>query len=271
MGMETSETECLEALRAAAAELGESPTKADYEELGMTPASATIIRVVGGWNEAKEKAGLEINPSTGERVGPKPDGVELPDGTDWDDLSVDQRWHYRNQEWNTERTLQRRARLRSWVNDCKRERGCSRCERDDYRCLEFHHTAPEAKDMAIGEMITHGYGRETLGTEMEKCTVLCANCHRREHYDLPEPEADGRDRERTRAWLYDIKHDEGCQHCGETDPRSLVFHHTGEEKTASVASMLANGRSQAKIERELEQCEVICANCHRKAHFDPPT
>lgn len=55
----TTETECLEALREAAERLGESPTKAEYEDLGLRPASATIIRAVGGWNEAKEKAGLD--------------------------------------------------------------------------------------------------------------------------------------------------------------------------------------------------------------------
>jgi len=58
-GHVTTEGECLEALREAAERLGESPTKAQYEELGMTPASATIMKTVGGWNEAKEQAGLE--------------------------------------------------------------------------------------------------------------------------------------------------------------------------------------------------------------------
>ncbi|WP_394295529.1 homing endonuclease associated repeat-containing protein [Natrialba chahannaoensis] len=55
----TTEDECIEALREAAERLGESPTKAQYEEIGLTPASATIIRTCGGWNDAKERAGLE--------------------------------------------------------------------------------------------------------------------------------------------------------------------------------------------------------------------
>jgi hypothetical protein len=53
--MRTTERECLDALQEAAERLGKSPTKAEYEELGLRPASATIIRVVGGWNEAKER------------------------------------------------------------------------------------------------------------------------------------------------------------------------------------------------------------------------
>jgi hypothetical protein len=160
--MGTSEAECLEALRDAAEELGESPTKAAYEELGLTPASATIVRVIGGWNEAKREAGLSTNPSTGRRVGPQPDDVTLPDGTDWEDLSVDQRWHYRNVEWNTERTLNRRARLRSWVNEYRRTRGCLRCGEDDPACLDCHHRNQSEKEMAVGRMITYGYGKQKL-------------------------------------------------------------------------------------------------------------
>ncbi len=106
--MPTTEAECIDALREAAERLGESPTKAQYEELGLTPASATILRQIGSWNEAKERAGLETNVSRGSRVASKPDEVDLPDHLVWEELSVDQRWHYRNREWNTERTLRRR-------------------------------------------------------------------------------------------------------------------------------------------------------------------
>jgi len=50
----------------------------------MTPASATIQRVMGGWNEATEAAGLATNASTGSRVEPKPDAVGIGDGELWD-------------------------------------------------------------------------------------------------------------------------------------------------------------------------------------------
>ncbi|AGB33597.1 hypothetical protein Natpe_3838 [Natrinema pellirubrum DSM 15624] len=178
-----TEAACLEALREAAERLGESPTKAQYEELGLTPASATIIRTCGGWNDAKETAGLETSYSRGPRVGPKPDDVELPEGTAWEDLSVDQRWHYRNTEWNTERSLDRRAKHRAWVFEYKQEKGCNRCDEDDPRCLDFHHLNEDEKEMAVGKMISFGYSKDRIESEIEKCLVLCANCHRKEHYD----------------------------------------------------------------------------------------
>ncbi|WP_254839356.1 homing endonuclease associated repeat-containing protein [Natronomonas marina] len=261
--MATSEAECLDALREAAERLGESPTKAAYEELGLQPASATIIRQLGGWNAAKEAAGLETNPSTGTRVGPKPGDVELPDGRSWAELSVDQRWHYRNREHNTERTLRRRARLRRWVNERKEERGCAHCGRSDPAVLDFHHREDAGKTMDVGTMVTYGHGRDSLADEMANCDVLCANCHRREHHTPPT--------EALRRWVHERKQSSGgCERCDEDDPAVLDFHHVTEDKNASIARMVADGRPKADVESEMARCRVLCANCHRREHFEPP-
>lgn len=266
--MDTTERECLDALREAAEQLGESPTKAAYEELGLTPASATIIRVIGGWNEAKERAGLEMYRSSGSRVEPKPDDVELPAGEEWEELSVDQRWHYRNTERNTNRTLDRRARHREWLNEYKASSGCEQCGVTDAAVLDFHHTDPQTKRMAVNEMVTYGYGKEALRAEIEKCETLCANCHRKAHFEVPSP----REPETAcRRWIYEYKQEsDGCNRCDETAPGCLVFHHCSGEKTATVASLVSDGRPKDEIRAEIQKCEILCANCHRKAHFAPP-
>ncbi|MEF8787340.1 MAG: hypothetical protein V5A45_15545 [Haloarculaceae archaeon] len=266
--MATSEAECLDALQEAAARLDKSPTKAEYEELELVPSSATIIRAFGSWNEAKNQAELKTAPSTGSRVKSKPDSVDIPDDIEWKNLSVDQRWHYRNVEYNTERSLDRRSRLRSWVNERKAESGCRRCGQTEVACLEYHHTNPELKEKAIGELITHGHGKQSLREEMAKCEILCANCHRKEHYEWPENP--GEKREKQRQWLYEYKRETGgCHRCPETDPRCLVFHHSGE-KRATAASLVANGATNAAIQAEIQRCTVLCANCHRKEHFESP-
>jgi len=181
-----SEEACIEALRAAASELRESPTKAQYETLGYTPASGTIQRVFGSWNAAKEAAGLATNASRGSRVEEKPEGVALPDGEDWKDLTQDQRWHYRNPDRNRERTLDRRARHRAWVYERKRDSaGCDRCDETDPACLDFHHRPGVDKEMTISKMVTHGYSKDRLRDEIAKCDILCANCHRKEHFEVP--------------------------------------------------------------------------------------
>lgn len=262
--MSRTEQECLDALQEAAERLGKSPTKAEYEELGLQPASATIIRVLGGWNEAKERASLETFASRGSRVQPKPEDLDLPEDLNWEELSVDQRWHYRNRSWNTERTLQRRARLRAWANDYKRERGCCECSVTDPAVLDFHHRRQETKLMDVGDMITHGYGTEKLRKEMEKCDVLCSNCHRKEHRDSKSAGD-------LRGWVDDLKRSsDGCVRCSETDIRALVFHHDGNTKRATVADLISEGRSKARIREEIERCVLLCSNCHRREHFDPP-
>ena len=180
----TSERDCIEALREAAAELGESPSLAQYQRLDIRPSSATIKRVMGRWNAAKRAADLETNPSSGSRTLPKHDDVGIPDSESWEDLSADQRWHYRHKETNAERTLQRRSELRAWVYRVKRERGCTQCDEGDPACLDFHHVNESEKEMQIGRMVTYGYSRERISDEIEKCVVLCANCHRKEHYEI---------------------------------------------------------------------------------------
>lgn len=268
--MDTTESECLDALREAAEQLDESPTKAGYEELGLTPASATIIRVVGGWNEAKQKAGLEIYRSSGLRIQPKPDDVELPKGTEWEELSVDQRWHYQNKEKHTRQELNRRARHREWLNEYKESRGCRQCGVTDAAVLDFHHTDPQTKRMAINEMVTYGHGRDQLRAEIRKCEILCTNCHRKSHFEVPDPTVteDTADR---RRWIYEYKETSGgCRRCGETAPECLVFHHCTGEKTDTIASLVGDAYPKEKIRAEMENCELLCANCHRKEHFEPP-
>jgi hypothetical protein len=53
-----------------------------------------------------------------------------------------------------------------------------------------------------------------------------------------------------------------CSNCGETDPVVLQFDHVRGEKLFAIASMVSTGFSAAKIEAEIANCQVRCANCH---------
>ena len=57
-----------------------------------------------------------------------------------------------------------------------------------------------------------------------------------------------------------------CSICGETDPRVLEFHHVGE-KTNEVSRLIGRGSLEA-VKREIEECVVVCANCHRRLTSD---
>lgn len=59
-----------------------------------------------------------------------------------------------------------------------------KCERCGYnRCheaLEFHHRDPAAKSFSISTGIYRRW--DTLRRELDKCMMICANCHREEHH-----------------------------------------------------------------------------------------
>ena len=258
-----SEAECIDALREAADRIGESPTKAEYEALDITPASGTIIRQFGGWNAAKETANMETYQSTGSRTEPKPHDVEIPEDVSWEELTVDQRWHYKNRDHNTKRTLRRRASLRNWINSRKSTRGCAVCAENNPAVLDFHHRDPETKRLSISSMITFGHGKEQLKEEITKCEVLCANSHRKRHAQSPTSE--------TVAWVTEQKRrGDGCSVCDTEDPVCLDFHHTDKKET-TVAQLAIEERPREEIAAEIERCVLLCANCHRRRHYEPPT
>jgi len=147
---------------------------------------------MGGWNEAKEAAGLETyEPGAGgpTEIMPKPDTVELPSGYDWEHLNPQQRWYYKNRERRIAVKSRRKEELRGWFTAFKRDEcECSRCGETHPACLDFHHV--EGKRLEVSEMVSLGYAKETILEEMDACVVLCANCHRKLHHQAGDASAE---------------------------------------------------------------------------------
>ena len=72
-----------------------------------------------------------------------------------------------------------RRKQRDFLKQYKKDKACIKCGVDDYRVLDFHHIRD--KKFAISEYYHHQFGLERLIKEIEKCIVICANCHRIEH------------------------------------------------------------------------------------------
>lgn len=68
-----------------------------------------------------------------------------------------------------------------------------KCERCGYnrckRVLSFHHTDPTRKDFQISG--NHARKWETVKAELDKCLLLCMNCHLEEHEELDNREVVG--------------------------------------------------------------------------------
>lgn len=61
---------------------------------------------------------------------------------------------------------------------------CKICEQSyHFSCYEFHHRNPLEKKFEIGFRMLK-YKMTILKEEVDKCDLLCANCHRKYHYDL---------------------------------------------------------------------------------------
>jgi hypothetical protein len=71
---------------------------------------------------------------------------------------------------------------REWFNEFKKTLKCIVCGENHIACLEFHHRDPKQKEFGIAGAISHS-NKEKVIKELEKCDVLCANCHRKHHYE----------------------------------------------------------------------------------------
>ena len=67
------------------------------------------------------------------------------------------------------------------VVDTAKAAGCKKCGDKRFYVLDFHHRDPSQKEGTINHMIkSASYSK--LVEEVNKCDVLCANCHREFHY-----------------------------------------------------------------------------------------
>lgn len=56
--------------------------------------------------------------------------------------------------------------------------------------------------------------------------------------------------------------EEGCSDCGQKDIRVLEFDHVKGNKEANMSTLIRNG-TITSLRKEIEKCDVVCANCHR--------
>lgn len=88
------------------------------------------------------------------------------------------KWYQANKAKRVAEVSVRRRLTRELIDDMKTP--CA-CGESDKRCLDFHHVDPATKLFRLGEAHTLGYSREKVIAEMDKCVVMCSNCHRKHH------------------------------------------------------------------------------------------
>jgi len=95
------------------------------------------------------------------------------------------RAHYhKNKAKYRKRTKERRKKYKmekkEYIAQLLKNSRCSICGYDDIRALQFDHIDPALKKYNISDMISgkyHWVSPRAMKEELEKCVIMCANCH----------------------------------------------------------------------------------------------
>lgn len=100
-------------------------------------------------------------------------------------LEYNRKWnkeYYRkNKDKEKRRVAKRKAEIAKWFLKVKSTFRCKICGEKETVCLDFHHLSKKRKDFSLGSIKAWGWGKKRIMKELKKCTVLCANCHRKVH------------------------------------------------------------------------------------------
>lgn len=92
-----------------------------------------------------------------------------------------QRRHYRRNKGDYLDSQERiRDRNAQYVWGYLQGKSCAVCGESDPIVLEFDHRNPGQKECSIADAVRERkFSLSRLQTEIDKCDILCANCHRR--------------------------------------------------------------------------------------------
>ena len=144
--------------------------------------------------------------------------------------------------------------------------------------MEFDHKEPGTKSFWILQR-AGSVSRDRLLTELSKCEVVCANCHRARTYARAierrearsrgghEPRRESRRRREQTALIQTLRVC-ACMDCGRQFPFYVMDfdHRVPGEKAFEITRMLGRTSTQNLLD-EIAKCDIVCANCHRERTF----
>ena len=148
---------------------------------------------------------------------------------------------------------------------------CSCCGKIQ-KVYDFHHI--KEKEYSINEGLNKKYSFEKLKSELDKCILLCGNCHAELHYEenikinkLQISLLNKINRHKLKEEC--IQYLGGkCSLCSYDKCKdALVFHHINpEEKEFGIGDAIKRNFPFIKIKPELDKCQLLCRNCHLEKH-----
>lgn len=85
--------------------------------------------------------------------------------------------HYKkNSKKYIKKMKDRRKSIRSHFKEVKSNTPCVDCD-VIYPSYVMQYDHLSNKEGVVSQMVGHGYGKETIQKEIDKCELVCANCH----------------------------------------------------------------------------------------------
>lgn len=141
---------------------------------------------------------------------------------------------------------------------------CNRCGFFDVACMNFHHVDKNDKEYGISDIISSRLSKTLV--ELEKCMLLCDNCHNEIH-----SETSGKSNKthiKNKLKLLDMYGKHQCEECCyNKNVAALHFHHKNPSEKLFTFSNKSKF-NESEMRKELDKCVLLCGNCHNKVHFN---
>lgn len=141
--------------------------------------------------------------------------------------------------------------------------------------MDFDHRDGSLKSKNVGRLIQEGYSLKTIKKEIEKCDLVCTNCHRERTFNTKDIRKNNhksmdyikyglQKRINNSKILNDFKYKKPCMDCKTVYPSYIMDldHRNMEEKLFTIGTSIGNV-SQETLIKEMDKCDIVCANCHR--------
>jgi 5-methylcytosine-specific restriction endonuclease McrA len=187
-------------------------------------------------------------------------------------------YYWRNREREIQRVRARQGATVALLRDF-RKGPCADCgAMFKPNQMDFDHRNPAEKSFRLTEGRAMLMSRGRLLSELTKCDVVCANCHRIRTHTAHIERVSGhalrrgasryierkRARWREQALLLNHLRDVPCADCGRRfPPCAMDFDHRDPASKRFGVTRMVGRAGTASMLAEAAKCDIVCANCHR--------
>lgn len=93
-------------------------------------------------------------------------------------------WHQRHKAERLARVYERKAATYEYIQAIKKQLCCADCGERHPAVLQFHHLNSKDKTFNLADAARYALSQDRINKEIEKCVVLCANCHIIRHFNM---------------------------------------------------------------------------------------